>query len=137
MGRHLTIMVWLLVTPLLTAAQSTIYQSTDAQGNPVFSGVPTADSEEVKLQPTNTADAVEVPPPAPETPEPQPLQETVQQETETTVIVSGSNDDWDGIYDDTARERLRDRAEAGGDSPQVNPLPSRGGVIRARNGGRR
>ena len=57
MGRHLTIMVWLLVTPLLTAAQSTIYQSTDAQGNPVFSGVPTADSEEVKLQPTNTATA--------------------------------------------------------------------------------
>jgi hypothetical protein len=50
-----------------TAAQAEIYESVDAEGNPVFTDTPTVGAEEVKLQQENIADAVKVPPqPAPE-----------------------------------------------------------------------
>jgi hypothetical protein len=52
---------------LSTAAQAEIYESVDAEGNPIFTDTPTAGAEEVKLQQQNIADAVKVAPqPAPE-----------------------------------------------------------------------
>lgn len=39
-----------------------VYESKDAQGNPVFTDTPTAGAEKIDLSPENIADAVEVPP---------------------------------------------------------------------------
>jgi hypothetical protein len=52
-------------------ASAEIYQSKDAQGNTVFSDLPSQGAAEVKVPPTNAADPVAItprPPPAPETP---------------------------------------------------------------------
>ena len=50
-----------------TAAQAEIYESVDAEGNPIFTDTPTAGAQEVQLQQENIADAVKAPPqPAPE-----------------------------------------------------------------------
>jgi hypothetical protein len=50
-------------------AGAQVYQSTDEQGNPVFSDSPTPGSEAVEVPEPNLGDAVEVPPP-PRPPEP-------------------------------------------------------------------
>ena len=46
---------------LASSAQAEIYQSTDAQGNAVFSDSPSADARQVTLPAENISDAVEVP----------------------------------------------------------------------------
>lgn len=51
---------------LILPAQAQVYQSTDADGNVLFSDQPTPASEEVKVPKTNVGDSVEVPPPAPD-----------------------------------------------------------------------
>lgn len=48
-------------------ASAQVYESKDAQGNPVFSDKPSAGAEEVKVPPTNSADPVAD---APERPQP-------------------------------------------------------------------
>ena len=55
------------VLVLCSTAQAEIYESKDAEGNPIFTDTPMAGAEEVELQQENIADAVKVPPqPAPE-----------------------------------------------------------------------
>ena len=56
---------------LSTAAQAEIYESVDAEGNPIFTDTPTAGAEEVELKRGNIADSVKVPP----QPQPQPAPE--------------------------------------------------------------
>lgn len=59
--------ITLLVFSLGTAAQQTIYRTTDAQGNVVFTDTPPtngAQAERVEIRPTNTVRPVEVPSPA-------------------------------------------------------------------------
>jgi hypothetical protein len=55
----------LLVFPLASLAQ-TVYRTTDAQGNVVFTDRPPANTpaDRVEIRPTNTVRPVEVPPPA-------------------------------------------------------------------------
>ncbi len=48
----------LLGLALAGTASAQVYESKDAQGNPVFSDKPSAGAEEVKVPPTNSADPV-------------------------------------------------------------------------------
>jgi hypothetical protein len=68
MRKSITSLACVIAMALGTAAQAEIYESVDAEGNPVFTDTPTAGAEEVQLQQENIVDAVKVPPqPAPET----------------------------------------------------------------------
>jgi hypothetical protein len=51
---------------LILPAHAQVYQSTDADGNVLFSDQPTPESEEVKVPETNVGDSIDVPPPAPD-----------------------------------------------------------------------
>jgi hypothetical protein len=58
-----------IALPLLgfsLTAHAQVYQSTDADGNVLFSDQPTPESKEVKVPETNVGDSVDVPPPAPD-----------------------------------------------------------------------
>ena len=62
-------------------AYAQVYQSTDADGNIVFSDTPTPSSQEIQIPETNLSDAVKVPEPIlkPE-PEPEPEPEVIAEE---------------------------------------------------------
>lgn len=47
------------VVPVLTVAQ--VYEREDAEGNPVFSDMPSPGAEKVEIAPANVADSVDVP----------------------------------------------------------------------------
>jgi hypothetical protein len=55
----------LLALGFCLVADAQVYQSTDEQGNPVFSDTPVPGGEEVEVPEPNVGDAVEVPPPPP------------------------------------------------------------------------
>jgi hypothetical protein len=95
-----------------------VYQSTDEQGNAVFSDTPDENSETVKIQAPNVGDSIEVPPPAPEPeakPETAPEQETPEQPA--AIIVEEKDDD-----DDNGR---RNRPKP---LPKPKPKPKSGSV---------
>jgi hypothetical protein len=54
------------LTGLILPAHAQVYQSTDADGNVLFSDQPTPASEAVKIPETNVGDSIDVPPPAPD-----------------------------------------------------------------------
>ena len=93
-----------LLLPLLLlslpALATEVYQSTDEDGNPVFSDQPGDNSEAIEIQDPNVGDSIDVPPPSPSPPpepEPEPAPEIVPSEE----LVAED----DG--DDGGRRRLR------------------------------
>ena len=79
-----------------TAALAEVYQSTDADGNTVFSDKPMPDSVEIDVEPPNVADPFAIPAaPAelPEKPEPQP-EPTTQQQIESGDRSYDDDDDY-------------------------------------------
>ena len=60
----ITTLTCILVMALSAIARAEIYESKDADGNPVFTDIPTAGAEKVDLPQENIADSVEVPPEA-------------------------------------------------------------------------
>jgi hypothetical protein len=112
---------------LSTGSQAEIYQSRDAEGNVVFSDTPTAGSEKLDVQQTNTADSVDVPPPAPReertnTP-PSPVAD--DREEDGPIIIGGDNVGED-LYEAHRREERRDHLDGpGGARPQPTPLPAK------------
>ena len=51
---------------LILPVHAQVYESTDADGNVLFSDQPTPESEEVKIPETNVGDSIDVPPPVPD-----------------------------------------------------------------------
>ena len=89
-----------LTTVLSGQALGQIYRTTDAEGNVVFTDTPPPGgaTEQVQLQHTNTAEAVEVPPPAAEEPEPAvesdqpaPVVKITSPANEETIPMGGGN----------------------------------------------
>jgi flagella basal body P-ring formation protein FlgA len=77
-----------------TAAQAEIYESVDAEGNPVFTDTPTAGVEEVQLQQENIADAVKAPPQsAPEQTAKSPPAKNQETHGNVTVIPDSRNEE--------------------------------------------
>jgi archaellin len=54
-------LAWIMAATFSGIAHADIYESKDDQGNPVFTDTPSAGSEQVDLQKSNIADAVEAP----------------------------------------------------------------------------
>jgi len=88
-----------LLWSMTTTAQ--IYENKDEEGTVTFSDVPTPGAEEVDLQDTNTANSVDVPPPAPR------QQETQRQEARrapTELAPTVEEPTGIGVYDDDLLE---------------------------------
>jgi hypothetical protein len=122
-----------LVAPTLSAAGSgQVYQSKDAQGNTVFSDMPSEGAQTIKVAPTNTADPVEDIPAlaTPEETEPKaqpsaktknsPAREEVEDETDYWVGDEPGLDDVDNIR----RRRDPGKNEPGVDRPRAVQLPA-------------
>jgi hypothetical protein len=123
----------LLAAPL--SAQ--IYQSKDADGNPVFSDNPSPGAAEVDLNRPNVADSVEVRPlPAPavtaQTPSSPPTSQALP-ELEGERLIVNSNDN--------ERRKLGDaRPKPTPHNPETGTKPAGGaarGAVRSQGGGRR
>ena len=125
------------------AASAEIYQSKDAQGNTVYSDMPSQGAEAVKVPPTNSADPVAItprPPSPPETPA-KPKKSSGRpasaedEETDDDYLYYGDNYNRDEIDDRTEREKRRDEddvAKPKRDRPVVTP---HGNVSRPAGGG--
>ena len=113
---------------LSTAAQAEIYESKDAEGNPVFTDTPTAGSQEVKLPQDNVADSVTVPPqPAPEPAAKPPTVQSQEQQSNVTVIHDSRNEE---LLRELAADRPHEVLEAEkryevGDDPTPEELQRR------------
>ena len=119
-----TLATCLVALALHSTAWAQVYETKDAEGNPVFTDTPPTDNAEViDLQQTNIVDA----PPAESQAAPQvqmqPNQEEVEQapqQINNNVIVNDNNGDGydddgydDGVYaDETARQRAIERENA-------------------------
>ena len=94
-----------ILFPFILATSNTafaqVYQSTDADGNIVFSDTPTPSSQEIQIPETNLSDAVKVPEPILK-PEPEPEPEVIAEEMPDylTGEISGKKRD-----DDNKRRR--------------------------------
>jgi hypothetical protein len=75
-----------LMLGLSCTLQAQVYKSTDADGNVIFSDIPTADSEEVEIPEPNLADPVDVPEYVPP-PKPQPkASQPINRENELEIV---------------------------------------------------
>jgi len=83
---------FLLATSNTALAQ--VYQSTDAEGNTVFSDTRTPNSQEIEIPETNVGDSVEVPEPKPKPepePEPEPEVSVAKEPDYLTGEISGND----------------------------------------------
>lgn len=87
-------LAWIIAATLSGIAHAEIYESKDADGNPVFTDSPSAGSEQVELQKANIADAVEAPAEtARETAAPAPSGKTQEAQGKVIVIEDERNDE--------------------------------------------
>ena len=105
LSRLFLCLIFASATPL-----AQVYQSTDAEGNKVFSDQPTPESIEVDVNQPNVADPVTVPdapaePPAASEPPPQPTTQEPIENTDSTYD-DDDDDDYDGFIR-RPRERWR------------------------------
>ena len=98
--RHLKLLsTFVVAITLQNAAWAEIYETTDAQGNPVFSDSPTGpNAEAINLQKTNIIDAPEAEPQEVSAPQSVEEQQAPEQENRT-VIIHDSNNDEDDVED--------------------------------------
>ncbi len=91
----ITSLACVIAMVLSAAAQAEIYESVDAEGNPVFTDTPTAaGAQEVQLQPENIADAVKVPPqPTPESAAAPPPAKSQEEHGNVIVIPDSRNEE--------------------------------------------
>ena len=113
----------LLACSMAMAAQAQIYETRDAEGNPVFTDMPTQQAEEVELQPSNIADSVEPRPPEPAAP---PAEDKASPPaSEPSVRVVGGNDDLEDLREEVRQDRMREavREHKDGGPVTVQPVP--------------
>ncbi len=79
-------LLFALLLSLSSSAFAQVYQSTDEEGNTVFSDTPSAGSTEIEIPETNVGDAVKVPPPEPE---PAPVPEVTVEKSAPPEVVEG------------------------------------------------
>jgi hypothetical protein len=136
---------YILVAALSGPASAEVYESKDAQGNTVFSDMPSQGAAEVKVPPTNSADPVAItprPPPSPETPakprkSPANPAGSQDEERDDDYLYYGGDYDRDEIDDQTRRERRRDDDEARPKTERPRVEPHRNVSRPAGGGGRR
>jgi hypothetical protein len=87
----------ILLSVLSTTLAAQVYQTTDKDGNPVFSDKPSSGASEVEIQTTNTANSVEVRPESspPQRKAPERSENTAPEQNETLdpYLVNSDRDD--------------------------------------------
>lgn len=103
----------IIAMALATAASAEIYQSKDAQGNTVYSDMPSQGAEEIKVPRTNAADPVVAPPSPPPQEQATTTQKTSAKPAKPERQEMGDDtyhyvdDDYDDLSDRRALERRR------------------------------
>ena len=125
------------LTPLTAAAQQ-VYETTDDQGNTVFTdSPPTEEAKPLQLGSPNIADSVEVRPhestPAPRG-NPAPVGELSQ---ETPVYIGGDDDLREDYRDARRQQEVRERATDDVNTPEHLPASKPRPAARPAGGGRR
>lgn len=135
----------ILAAVLSGPASAEVYESKDAQGNTVFSDMPSQGAAEVKVPPTNSADPVAItprPPPSPETPT-KPRKSSANpvgsehEERDDDYRYYGDAYDRDEIDDQNRREKRRDDGEARPKTERPKAAPHRNASRPAAGGGGR
>jgi Domain of unknown function (DUF4124) len=125
--------IFIAVALISSPAGAEVYESKDAQGNTVFSDMPSQGAAEVKVPPTNSADPVAItprPPPPPETPA-KPRKSSASpagsehEERDDDYLYYGGDYDRDEIDDQNRREKRRWRGETDKRSSQDRTSPQR------------
>ena len=111
--RHLkTLSTFVVAMALHSAAWAEIYETKDAQGNPVFSDSPTGpNAEAINLQKTNIIDAPEAEPQQVSAPQSVVEQQAPEQENRTVIIHDSNNDEDDVENAYLRREQAFNRME--------------------------
>jgi hypothetical protein len=127
-----------LFLPLGVEAQQQIYETTDEQGNRVFTDAPpTEEAKPVELGTSNIADSVEVRPHEP-TPVPRknpaPAGELSQ---ETPVSIGGDDDLREDYYEARRKRELGEHVTDGKNTPEHLPAAKPRPAVRPAGGGRR
>ncbi len=120
---NLALLCLFLLSPVI-GVQAEVYETTDEEGNTVFTDVPpTDDSRPLELESPNIADSVEVRPPEPaaEPPKEQPVQARENPES-PPVYVDGDDDLREELYEERGRRELNERLP-GAERPAARPAP--------------
>ena len=107
--------VAILLSVLSTTLAAQVYQTTDEDGNPVFSDTPSAGASEVEIQTTNTANSVEV---RPESSPPKQKQPKAAESSENTAPAKDATLDRYLINSDRDE---RQRLDKPGQRPENRP----------------
>jgi hypothetical protein len=126
----LTLGSLLLLSPVLVV-QGQVYETTDEEGNTVFTDVPPGEeAKPLNVDPTNIADSVKVRPPDPEEPPQERPAPVNTQQPESTVIIGGDDDIREEVHEERRRRELRERLpgpDGAADRPvtgQPRPAPA-------------
>jgi hypothetical protein len=98
-----------LALVLSAAVQAQIYESTDSQGNPVFTDTPTSGAEKVDVPQENIGDSVDIPPPAPNAAA-RPSQPHSAEEPDKAVVIHDSRNEQ--LEDELAEGRRHEVLDA-------------------------
>jgi Domain of unknown function (DUF4124) len=119
-------LAWVIGLALSSAVSADIYESVDAEGNPVFTDTPSAGAEIIDLPQTNTADPAPDIAPPPERDDARPAT-AVQQEQEREQEQQGQDYYYGGDEADRARleeERRHHQREQGEGAPHAEHRPA-------------
>jgi hypothetical protein len=130
-----------LLLPLASMAQQQIYETTDEEGNKVFTDAPpTEEAQRVELGTPNIADSVEVRPhETAAAPRKNSSPAAAESPQETPVYIGGDDNFKEDANEERRKRELRDRATDGVNTPEhlpaAKPRPHPG--ARPGGGGRR
>lgn len=111
----------LLLMAAVFGAVAQVYETTDEEGNTVFTDVPPSEgAKPLNVDSTNIADSVEVRPPAPEEPPRERPAPASAPEPDSTVIIGDNDDLREDLYEERRRRELRERLP-GPDGPVDRP----------------
>ena len=122
-----TSLACIIAMSLSGITQAEIYETKDAQGNPVFTDTPTAGAQEIDLQKANIVDAVTATPQAAPNPPTLPAAAKSQQQPNVTIIPDSRNDE---LSQELAADRPHEVLEAEqrhevGDNPTPEEIKRR------------
>jgi hypothetical protein len=104
---------------LSTTLAAQVYQTSDADGNPVFSDRPSAGASEVEIQSTNSANSVEV---RPESSPPKQKQPKAAERSENTTPEQNETLDRYLINSDSNERRRTDKPGHRPERPSTKPV---------------
>jgi hypothetical protein len=120
----------MVLSVISTALAAQVYETSDADGNPVFSDTPSAGASEVEIQTTNTAKSVEV---RPESSPPEQKQAKANNRNENTAPEQNETLDRYLINSDRDERRRSDKPEHRPENRPERPSTKPANITRPAN----